>query len=164
MRFLSRLNPGPGIVDFWTEFRRPNPYRWPALGIAMLITFTLLYLFTQERVVLPPERPVVTYITSFAPDRSEEEIIAANIANQQKQDEIARLAEERQERIRDMYRTLGEMSGMDVERIEREAAEERAAEQAAAAATADIPPAQAPDAAGADAAPAPTIPAADSPR
>ncbi len=150
MRFLSRLNPGPGIADFWTEFRRPNPYRWPALGISMLITFTLLYLFTQERVVLPPERPVVTYITSFAPDRTEAEIVAANIANQRRQDEITRLAAERQERIRDMYRTLGEMSGMDVERIEREAAAERAAEQAAAA---NAPAAQARNAAVAISAP-----------
>ena len=157
MRFISRLNPGPGIADFWTEFRKPNPYRWPALGISMLITFTLLFLFTQERVVLPPERPVVTYITSFAPDRTEAEIVAANIANQRKQDEIARLAAERQERIRDMYWTLGKISGMDVELIEREAAEERAAEEAAAAARDAPPPARA----AASAAPVATMPAAD---
>jgi hypothetical protein len=48
MRMLQRLNPGPGIADFWTEFKRPNPYRWPILGGSALLTGGLLYLLTDR--------------------------------------------------------------------------------------------------------------------
>lgn len=48
MRRLQRLNPGPGIADFWTEFKRPNPYRWPVLAGSALLTASLLYLLTDH--------------------------------------------------------------------------------------------------------------------
>jgi hypothetical protein len=50
MRRLQRLNPGPGIVDFWNEFKRPNPYRWPILAASMLLTGSLLFLLTDRAV------------------------------------------------------------------------------------------------------------------
>ncbi|MGN6499375.1 MAG: hypothetical protein ACTHKM_04420 [Tsuneonella sp.] len=46
MRAIRRFNPGPGIADFWHEFRRPNPYRWPVLGGSALLTGCLLFLLT----------------------------------------------------------------------------------------------------------------------
>jgi hypothetical protein len=52
MRRLQRLNPGPGIVDFWTEFKRPNPYRWPILAASMVLTGSLLFLLTDRAVSL----------------------------------------------------------------------------------------------------------------
>lgn len=48
MRMLQRLNPGPGFADFWAEFKRPNPYRWPILGGSTLLTVGLLYLLTDR--------------------------------------------------------------------------------------------------------------------
>lgn len=48
MRRLQRLNPGPGLADFWHEFKRPNPYRWPVLAGSALLTGSLLYLLTDE--------------------------------------------------------------------------------------------------------------------
>jgi hypothetical protein len=50
MRRLQRLNPGPGIADFWTEFKRPNPYRWPVLAGSALLTGSLLFLLTDHAV------------------------------------------------------------------------------------------------------------------
>jgi hypothetical protein len=50
MRRLQRLNPGPGIVDFWTEFKRPNKYRWPILGGSALLTGSLMFLLTDHAV------------------------------------------------------------------------------------------------------------------
>ena len=47
---LQRLNPGPGLADFWTEFKRPNPYRWPVLAGSALLTASLLYLLTDHAV------------------------------------------------------------------------------------------------------------------
>lgn len=52
MRRLQRLNPGPGLADFWSEFRRPNPYRWPILAGSALLTGSLLFLLTDSAMSL----------------------------------------------------------------------------------------------------------------
>ncbi|WP_202391716.1 hypothetical protein [Pontixanthobacter luteolus] len=98
----------------------------------MLMTFCLLYLFTEEEVRGPPPSPTVTYITSFAPDRTDAEIIETNIENQRKKDEREAQFLAREERRKEMYRALARASGMDPEEIERQAAEEQAREEAAA--------------------------------
>lgn len=130
MRFLRRLNPVPGIKDFWSEFSRPNPHRWPILGVSMLMTFGLLFLFTQERVIGLPAEPEVIYISTFEEGRSDEEILASNRANQEQQDALRQAREEREERRRELYRALGQATGLDTEEMEREIAEERAREEA----------------------------------
>jgi hypothetical protein len=128
----SRFNPTPGLIDFWHEFRKPNPYRWPILGISVIPAMLILGWALSQTHFKEPERPKVTYITSFAEDRTIDEIIASNRENQElkelraaKQAEIAR-------RKRDMYKALGAAAGMDVNKIEAEADARRAAEKAAA--------------------------------
>ncbi|WP_337660919.1 hypothetical protein [Erythrobacter sp. Alg231-14] len=128
----SRFNPAPGIMDFWNEFRKPNPYRLPIL-IASAAPFALIfYALGWETFYVDPARPQIDYITTFDPDRTDEEIIASNIENQ----EVKDLREERDaelaQRKRDLYKALGAAAGMDVEEIERRADAERAAEEAAA--------------------------------
>src|SRR5690606_23141531 len=83
-----------------------------------------------------PRRPDVTYISTFAPDRSDEEIAASNIANQKRQDALRAEAEARAERKREAYKALGRASGFDVEAMERQIERDRAAEEAAMAARA----------------------------
>lgn len=131
MRIISRLNPVGGIQDFWSEFRRPNPYRWPILGLSLLMTGTLLYGFVVQKDYLPPAKPKVTYISTFDPNRTEAEIIASNIANQKRKDELARQIAKFEEEKREAYRALGRASGMDVDKIEADAATERQREAAA---------------------------------
>ena len=131
MRLISRLNPAEGVGDFWEYIRRPQPYRWPILGLSMLMTGSLLFWVLQERYYLPPERPKVSFITTFAPGRTDEEIIASNIANQARKEALAAEQAEREELRREIYRSFGRAAGMDVEKIEREAAAERAREEAA---------------------------------
>jgi hypothetical protein len=45
---IDRLNPGPGLADFWTEFKRPNKYRLPILGGSALLTASLMFLLTDH--------------------------------------------------------------------------------------------------------------------
>jgi len=52
MRVIQRLNPGPGVADFWAEFKRPNPYRWPILAGSALLTGSLMFLLTDHAVSL----------------------------------------------------------------------------------------------------------------
>ena len=189
MRMIQRLNPGPGIADFWTEFKRPNPYRWPVLGgsvvltaaqmylltdhpvnlnwavvgvlalivgvvvaafiaehvrirmsvllVAVLMTFGMLYSFTRERVRIPTRPPEVTYITTFAPGRSEAEIEASNAANQKQQDALRADQAAREEEAKDAYRALGRATGLDVDAMEREIKRDEARERAASSGVAD---------------------------
>lgn len=128
----SRFNPTSGVLDFWREFRKPNPYRWPILGasaIPAVLIFGWAFSQTHYR---EPERPKITYITSFAEDRTIDEIIASNIENQELKELRAAKEAEISRRKRDMYKALGAAAGMDVNKIEAEADARRAAERAAA--------------------------------
>jgi hypothetical protein len=128
----SRFNPGPGLADFWREFRKPNPYRWPILAASMVPVGLILAWATSQTHYKEPARPSITYITTFAEDRTIDEIIASNLENQ----EIKELREAKRAEIarrkRDMYKALGAAAGMDVDKIEREADARREAEKAAA--------------------------------
>ena len=131
MGYLSKFNPRGGIADFWHEFRRPNPYRWPILAASFLITGGILSTIIWQEAYIPPARPEVTYITTFDPAGTEAEIIASNRANQALQDERRAAREARDERRREIYRDLGRATGMDVDAIDARIARERAAEAAA---------------------------------
>ncbi len=130
----SRFNPAPGALDFWNEFRKPNPYRIPLL-IAAAVPFALIfYALGSETYYVAPERPTIDYITTLDPDRSDAEIIDSNIANQEVKDLREQRDADLAQRKRDLYKALGAAAGMDVEEIERRADEERAIEEAAEAA------------------------------
>ena len=131
MRWTTRFNPRGGVEDFISYWREPTPYRWQILGASVALTFTLMVLFVPESQRKTPERPDVTYISTFAPDRTDAEIIASNRENQARQDEMRVQREALEERKKEMYRNLGRATGIDVdamqERIDREQAEARAA-------------------------------------
>lgn len=137
MRFTSRFNPTGGIVDFWHEIRRPTPYRWPILGLSLLCSFVLLFWVTKERVLVPPERPKVSFISTFAQGRTEAEIIASNIENQKRKERAEAERARLEEKVKDAYRRLGRATGIDVDAMERKiAADKLAADRASAAAAA----------------------------
>jgi len=135
----SRFNPSTGIADFWQEFRKPNPYRWPILLASVLPIGVLIAYLADDVSYADPPRPEVTYITSFAPDRTDEEIVASNIANQERKDELAAKRAEIEEQKRQMYRELGRATGIDVDAMEEQIAAERAAEGSAKTAAKPAP-------------------------
>ena len=134
-RFLHLINPLRALGDLGHELARPHPHRWPLMGVAAAATFALFSVMWQEGGAGLPRPPKVIYVESFAPDRSEAEIVAGNVAATKAG--RARDAEEAasQERIRQMYKTLGRVSGMDVDAIEAKARADREAEAARAAAS-----------------------------
>jgi hypothetical protein len=131
MRLIQRLNPAGGFADFWHEFRRPNPYRWPILLASFAITGGILSTIIWQKAYIPPERPTVTYITTFPDGRTEADIAASNLENQRVQDQLREAREASEERRREIYRDLGRATGIDVEAIDARVARERAAQQAA---------------------------------
>ncbi len=133
MSSLSRFNPKAGVADFWHEFRKPNPLRWPILVVSCAPLAVMFYWLSSETVYKDPERPTITYISTYEPGRSDDEIVESNLVNQ----EVKELREAEEERIaqrkRDLYKALGAAAGMDVDEIAREADQRRAAEEAAEA-------------------------------
>ena len=126
----SRFNPVPGVADFWNEFRKPNPYRIPILLLSMGPFALIFWWLSGETVYKDPDRPSITYITTFDPNRSDAEIIASNEANQEVKDLREEAFEDLEERKRELYKALGAAAGMDVEEIERRGREARAREEA----------------------------------
>ena len=134
---MQRYNPTGGVRDFWEFVRRPVPYRWTIWGLSLASTFLLLFFVISEEVLVPPEPPKVSFISTFAEGRSEAEIVASNIANQKRKERLAAEQAARDEQVKELYRQLGRASGMDVEAMERKIAEEKAAEAAQARAQAE---------------------------
>ncbi|WP_298463703.1 hypothetical protein [uncultured Erythrobacter sp.] len=133
----SRFNPKPGIKDFWNEFRKPNPFRWPILIASTLPFAVIFYWLSNETVYRTPDRPSITYITTFDPDRTDEEIAASNLENQEVKDLREQAEADLAERKRELYKALGAAAGMDVEEIEARAEAERAEAEAQAQAERD---------------------------
>lgn len=135
----SRFNPTTGVMDFWSEFRKPTPYRWLILLVSTLPVVLILWWATGESVLAPPERPKVTYITTYAADQTDEEVIATNETIQAEQDALRARIEALETRKKEIYRELGRATGMDVEEIEQDIAEKRAAEETASDTASNTP-------------------------
>lgn len=128
------VSPTGAIGDFITVFRQAGKNRWRIAGLALLPPLGIFWTFANEEVRGPPRGPVVTYISTLAPGRSDAEIIASNVANQRYQDQLAAEQAKREEDVRQIYVKIGRMSGMDVDAVEAKAKADREAEAARAAA------------------------------
>jgi hypothetical protein len=139
--FMRDVSPRGAFGDLLEVWRQPTPHRWQILGVSVAATYAVMVLFIPESERAEPRHPDVTYISTFAPNRTEAEIVASNIANQKISDEVARREAERAALRRKMAMDLGRATGMDVDQMAADADRERAAEAAAKAAP---PPQQAP--------------------
>lgn len=147
--FWRDVSPGGAVADLISEWRQPTPHRWPILGVSIAATFALMMLFLPEEQTAPPAKPVVTWITTFDPNRTDQQIVESNIENQKRQDILRAAEEARVERRREAYRALGRATGLDVDALEKqfredEPAARNTAPNAAPAATPSAAPSSAP--------------------
>ena len=131
-KYLHMINPKRAVGDFAEQWQQPTPHRWQILGVACAATFALIMLFVPESQRMEPARPEITYITTWDESRSREEIIASNIANQERKERIEALLQERAELRKELYRELGRATGLDVDQMEAEIRAEEEADRAAA--------------------------------
>lgn len=132
--FWRKASPRGAIADFRTVFQQAGQNRWKFAAVSAAATIAVFSMMFQEEQRALPKPPQVTYITTLPPGRSDAEILAENRANQIVQDRLRAEQAKRDEDVKNMYRTIGRASGMDVDAIEKKAAEDRAAEERAAAA------------------------------
>ena len=141
-RILRRLNPISAMGDLGKELSRPHPHRFKIMAAAASVTLGLFSVIWQEGGAGIPLPPKITYVQSFEPGRSEAEIVAGNVAATKASRAVEAEEAASAERVRQMYKTLGRVSGMDVDKIEAEAKADREAEAAAKAAGNGMPKAR----------------------
>ena len=125
---IRDISPTESVGDLIAYLRADRPYKYPLFLVALAPTAVMMYAFYADaRDTATPPPPAVTYFESWPLTRTIEESKAA----------IAKDGIEKTkhlEEVRQMYKDLGRATGMDVDKIEREAFAERKAQEAAKAA------------------------------
>ena len=119
--YWKDVNPVGMIADFRAVWKQAGHNRWRIAAVSTACTFGVFYLMVNQEAKGPHLPPKVTYITVLPEHRSDAEIMDSNLANQQRKD------------VREMYKVIGRYSGMDVDKIAREAEADDAARKAAEA-------------------------------
>jgi hypothetical protein len=114
---------GSDLIGFMRNSSQHNALLFLAACIPTALIIGMFYLDSQSKGKPPP--PTVTYFESWPASRTLEES-KTWIAERQKKKDEARLRE------KEAYKAFGRAVGMDVDRIEQEAAAERAAKPAPA--------------------------------
>lgn len=129
--YWKDVHPTGMVADFKAVWKEAGHNRWRIAAVSAACTFAVFYLMYQQEGKGPHPPPKVTYISTLPEHRTQADIIASNVENQKRKEAVARILAERDEEVRNIYKTVGRMSGMDVEKIAREAEAEKAAEEAA---------------------------------
>jgi len=127
--YWQHVSPTGALSDLVTVWRQAGKNRWRIAFLSACCTFGIFGMMWMEEAKGPHPPPKVTYITSWHADRTDEEIIASNIENQKYKDEFAAEQAKREQKVREVYKTLGRYTGVDVDRIEQEALAEKEAEE-----------------------------------
>jgi hypothetical protein len=133
MSIWKNVNPSGALSDFVTVFRDAGPKRWPIAALSAFITLGMVSSMALESWKMPRALPEVTYITSFPEDWSDEESKAFRTERQRLKEERAAYAAKVDAETKQLWKSLGRASGMDVDAIERKAEAERKAEEKAKA-------------------------------
>jgi len=120
MSFWRKVSPRGAVEDFVHEWRRPNPYRWRVLAVSVAATFALMVVMIPDSERIEPRPPEVTWISTFRPDRTDEEIVASNLENQKRKDQLKAEAAARAEQRKERARALARASGFDPDELEEQ--------------------------------------------
>jgi hypothetical protein len=130
MSYWKNINPGGAVSDLIVVFRDAGPKRWPIALVSAAITVGVFSTLTFESWKKPRPLPTVVYITSWPDDRTAAETAEFIKANQKAKDEQAARIEAYEAEGRKLWATVGKASGLDVEKMQKQAEAERAAEKA----------------------------------
>lgn len=131
--YWKDVSPTGMIADFREVWKQAGHNRWRIAAISAACTFGVFYLMTTQEGEAPHLPPKVTYITTLPAHRSDAEILAENIRNQKQKEAWAAEQAKRDADVRELYKEIGRMSGMDVDKIAREAEADEAARKKAEA-------------------------------
>lgn len=122
MKMLKDVSVGGGLKDLFTMLRRNPKEQALPVFLALACSGFIFFLFILDPkvntdVYVPQE---VVYVENWSLERSDEDIMEDRWA-------VQCLKDKRDTKRREAMKSLGRMSGMDVEEIEREAKADRLA-------------------------------------
>lgn len=129
--YWKDVSPTGMLADFKAVWKQAGHNRWRIAAVSAACTFGVFYVMFDQEAKGPQPPLKVTYISTLPAHRSETDIIASNVANQKRKEEVDRILAQRDDEVRNIYKAIGRASGMDVDAIARQAEAERAAEEAA---------------------------------
>ena len=133
-QFWKDVSPTGALADFMAVYRQAGRMRWRIGALSLAVTYAIFSMVIYEEHRIEPRPPKIIYITSWHAGRTDAEIMASNIANERaKEAEAARLAHIDDE-MKGIYKSLGRVSGMDVDKIEADAKADAARDAKAQAA------------------------------
>jgi hypothetical protein len=127
----SEATPRGAIADLKTVYEQAGSNRWLIALISGLATFGTFSIMAGESWKKARELPEVTYINSWPLDRTAEETAEFIKENQRRKDERAALQARADAEAKALWKALGRVSGIDVEKIEAQAEVDRKAAEAA---------------------------------
>jgi hypothetical protein len=130
MSYWKNINPSGAVSDLVVVFRDAGPKRWPVALVSAAITLGVFSSLTLESWKKPRPLPTVVYITSWPEDRTAAETAEFIKANQKAKDEQTARIEAYEAEGRRLWATVGKASGLDVDKMQKQADAERAAEKA----------------------------------
>lgn len=125
--YWNHVNPTGMFSDFATVWKQAGHNRWRIAAVSAACTFGVFYLMSTQEGSAPHPPPKVTYISVLDEHRTDAEIMKENLANQENKEAWLREQARRDKDVRDLYKSIGRMSGIDVDKIAREAEAEEAA-------------------------------------
>lgn len=129
--YWKDVNPTGMFAQFAMVWKEAGHNRWRIAAVSAACTFGVFYLMTTQEGKAPHLPPKVTYISVLKAHRTDAEILAENLANQANKEAWLREQARRDKDVRELYKTIGRVSGMDVDKIAREADAEDAAREKA---------------------------------
>lgn len=124
-KYAKLFNPVAAVRDFRSVWVQENPHRLRIMAVSAAITFAIFYSLMGQSHMILPRPPEVTYIDLFPEGRSDEDIIAENIANQRAKEERFAEMDARREAARQAYETVGSATGVDTADAKAEGEAER---------------------------------------
>ncbi|MES2303267.1 MAG: hypothetical protein V4521_14530 [Pseudomonadota bacterium] len=127
--FFRNVSPRRAVADLWQVLGAPSEYRTIALVLAALVTGGIFFVMSNQGGRGLPRPPKVIYFPSFLEGRSDAEILAENRAATAKAKAEEAEYEAGQERVRQMYKAVGNATGVDTRKAYEEGKLEREAEK-----------------------------------
>jgi len=120
-QFWKDVSPTGMFADFVAVYRQAGRLRWRIALLSLAVTYAIFSMVIYEEHRIEPRAPTIVYITSWHAGRTDAEIMASNIANQRRKEAEAAREAAADATVKGIYKTLGRVSGMDVDKIEADA-------------------------------------------
>ncbi|TCM18016.1 hypothetical protein EDF56_105365 [Novosphingobium sp. PhB165] len=131
--YWKDVSPTGMLADFRAVWKEAGQNRWRIAAVSAACTFGVFYMMAMQEGKGPHPPPKVTWISVLPEHQTDAEILASNVANQKRKEAWAAEMAQRDKDVREMYKVIGRYSGMDVDKIAREAEADEAAQKAAEA-------------------------------